>query len=53
MTPLDRLRLWRDLNAERDDLIRAAREGGAPVALIMEASGLKRAMVSRILNREK
>lgn len=50
MRALDSLRVWRDATAQKDDWIREARDEGASVPEIMEASGLSRAMVYRVLN---
>lgn len=46
------LRTWRDLNADRDRLVRRARRLGVPYRALADDTGLHRSHLSQIVNKE-
>lgn len=48
LDPLTRLTMWRELNEDRGEAIREAREAGHTWQEIQDASGLSRAQVNNL-----
>lgn len=48
LDPLTRLAMWRELNEDRGEAIREAREAGHTWQEIQDASGLSRAQVNNL-----